>query len=228
MSEYRKVDVKKVGDECVMLVEKVFFNPKTDTHKYPDFTFQGRGKDGPVMVYMPENSCRRQFGRSPLTMEPEAAIGATFRFYRDLNKDDAAKPYWAVDMLSPADTQPTPSKRLTGPTAVPGDAPPSNRDIPFPTDHDAPPAEDYYSGPAMNALPPAPPAAGQPDGKDAQRQAVWEKIGAAYGWALNAAYIRQTAVASEAGDAPITPTMETVQAGAATLLIAADKMGAIR
>lgn len=113
MTDYRRVELKRPGDELVMQVDQVFFNPKAEKHKYPDFTFRGTDPNGePVMLYVPEQSCRRQFSRSPLSTEPENAGGLTLRFYRKANPEDEAKPYWNVEL---ADKAAPPTKRLTEP-----------------------------------------------------------------------------------------------------------------
>lgn len=211
MSEYRKVEIRKPGEELTMRVEKVFFNPKTDKHKYPDFTFQGENQDGKVMLYMPENSCRRQFGRSPLTMEPEAAVGAVIRFYRDENKEDPSKPYWSVEMVGGQALTSAPTKRLAPPTTVPGDTPerykgkpattaPDWSDVPAP---DAPTPEDY----------PVRAAAGQPSGKAGSWDALVQQMGQAYRASVD--------IQGDRGDAA------SYQAMCATFIIQADKRGIV-
>ena len=205
-NEYAKVEVRKPGDECVMHVQSVFFNPKSATHKYPDFTFKGLDRNGQkVMLYMPENACRRQFGRSPLTIEPEAAVGATIRFFRDENPEDATKPYWSVEMLSKGEVSPAPSKRLASPTTVPGEGPKPQqpvhdrwKDVPA---SEAPPAEDY----------PVRASTGQAGGKARSWDALVQQMGTAYAAAVD--------IQGDRGSA------DSYQAMCATFVIQADKQG---
>ena len=136
MSEYQKVEIRNEGEELTMHVEAVFFNPKSVTHKYPDFTFKGQSGGRAVMLYVPENACRRQFSR--FKMEPEAAKGQVLRFWRGANVEDPTKPYWNIEPAAiNAAHAPAPPKRMQGPSAVPGEAP-SRYAEPLPP----PPADD--------------------------------------------------------------------------------------
>lgn len=197
MGEYQQVEVRKPGDEITLTVEQVFFNPKTATHKYPDFTFRGQAAQGPVMVYVPENACRRQFSR--LKMEPEAAVRETIRFWRGENAGDESKPYWNIDIATPADTKPKPaSKRIAAPTAVPGEGPPAHhREIPLPLD-EAP----YTEGPVGHSL--------------AEQKMAAVEVAYARAW--------RCAVETQGTDG----TPESYQSGAATILIQFEKVGALR
>lgn len=195
MSEYMKLELKAPGDNAVMQVEQVFFNPKSPTHKYPDFTFRGLSGGVKAMLYIPEGSCRRQFSR--LAMEPEDAAGKLLRFSRDPNDENPERPYWGITLADG-----TPRKRLTGP-----DEP------------KAPPIPPEYA----------------PDVEDRPTPRTRRDIAAAYEWAYGEAYRVQfarwraivDAPAADVGDLEdvMRPTAETVQAGAATLLIQMERTG---
>ena len=195
------------------------------------------------ILFLPAETAHRQLlhagfadaGGNPPKAELSTVKGNTLSFSRTANKTPGAKPYWNIAIATgPA---PTASKRLQGPSAVPGDAPKGWPDAPPPTDADAPfgvnqAPPDQYDGQASGEVPepidyPVRAATGQADGKDGHREALWEKIGSAYEWALNTAFALQCNMEG-AASARIVPTMETIQAGAATLLIQAERMGAIR
>lgn len=173
---YRKVELKAAGDEFTMDVEHVFFNDKSATHKYPDFTFKGHGDGVACMIYVPENACRRQFSRAK--MEPEDAKGRTVRFHRDANDSDPSKPYWGISVLENSTPRPTrPQERVQPTPAVAHST----------TDQGA--------------------------------------IDAAYTHALEAAFSAQLALKTKFPTGAPLPTADSVQAGAATILIAYQKAG---
>ena len=133
MSDYQKVELKKAGDTLLLTVEHVFFNPTTATHRYPDFTFKGQSPQGPAMLYIPEDACRRQFSR--MTMEPENAQGLTIRVSRAPNTQDSTKPYWNIEAADPG-------RPKAATPATP--APPSKRvQCPVPPVSGAEPADDF-------------------------------------------------------------------------------------
>ena len=114
MSDYQKVELKKAGDTLLLTVEHVFFNPPTATHRYPDFTLKGQSPQGPAMVYIPEDACRRQFTR--MKMEPEDAQGLTIRVSRAPNSSDPTRPYWNIGAADPEKPGvATPSRRVQSP-----------------------------------------------------------------------------------------------------------------
>lgn len=63
-------------------------------------------------------------GGDPPEVDYGKVPGNTLAFSRDHNKTVPDKPYWGISVASAADLRPqTPSKRLAGPSSVPGEAP---------------------------------------------------------------------------------------------------------
>lgn len=220
MSEYTKLELRAAGDGAVMAVDAVFFNPKTATHKYPDFTFRGTVGGVPSILYVPEKSARQQFGR--LQMEPEAAVGQMIHFYRAANSDDATRPYWRAEIASKADAAPAPTKRLAGPSIE--SAPPSH----FSTGQTS-----GGTGVRIGAGTAASPhtVLNPPPTPEPRTRAY---LAAAYAWEYRTAFEAQRAVWEALRTAPdaassltlsMVPTAASVQAGAATLGIQAEKHG---
>lgn len=197
---------------------------------------QVEGKFGPQVVftseqdetlYLPKDSADRQLARAfdwTADNEPDygSVVGSRIRVFREPNtKKPGGAPFWAVEIASGPPK--APSKRLSGPAS-----------------HANPPGHDPSAPPATE------PPAGDPDPgwdfegeRDAAQPAIElgspvidaviakkrEAIGTAYAWAYDTAWLVQSAQASRDG-AP-RPTADSVQAGAATLLIAASNRGAI-
>lgn len=168
-------------------------------------------------LFLPAATAARQLircgfvtqGENPLA-DYEAVAGNDLTFGREDNPN--GKPYWSIQLADGlAKTVKKPAKRMTQAEALAG-PPAHHRDVPPP---DAP-EMDFE------------PSAGKQDGKATLRQQNWEAIERAYRWALFVSLNAQLSLNGEMeGDAP-QPTAESIQAGAATLLIQAEKMGAIR
>ncbi len=173
------------------------------------------------VLYVPKVSADRQLlragfdgGGTPPTVNYAGVAGNTLVFSRDHNAAAPDKPYWGISIATGA--QPAPSKRLAGPTTVPGDTPerykgkapaaPDWSEVPTP---DAPEPQDY----------PVRAVAGQPSGATGRTR---EHIAAAYAWALKTSRESQFIGFSDRG---IAPTPDSIQAGAATLLIQLEKTG---
>jgi len=182
------------------------------------------------MLYLPKDSADRQLMRCSFGdgegIKYEEVEGNTLTFSRDPNKKPGSAPYWSVQLASGAENHPPVSRRAAA--GLPAN---SREAAPPPTDadfeglmDDGPDASDVLEGTSFPFGENKPVEAKQ-GGKDALRAANWEAIERAYKWAWDVALMAQTATAEEAG---LTPTAESVQAGAATLLIQAEKMNAIR
>ena len=190
-------------------------------------------------LFMPYDSAMRQLCRAGFdggddeNGEPVADLeivgGETLTFARTHNKKPGAKPFWDVSIASGAEKQGVkPSKRLPSPAtpakpasstfddAVPLDGPPAHhREVPLPESPDG----ELFDPPTM-------------------RTGIAEKrelIESAYQWAYDASARIQwetyyTALKGEPKsmqDTPHRPSADSIQAGAATLLIQAEKRGAI-
>ena len=131
--------------------------------------------------------------------------GETLTFARTHNPKKNAHPYWDISLASGAEKKPAkPSKRLTGP-ASPAEAPPAHhKESGVPESPDGAPV---LSSPVMDPL----------------IIETRERIEHAYRWAVDAAMRAQSGL--YIGE--LAPTADSVQAGAATLLIQAEKRGAI-
>lgn len=152
--------------------------------------------------------------------------GNTLRFYRDPNPNDASKPYYGIDRVTPEDVSKRPSLAAAAKAAAErvrvakhlpseddggamGPTIPGLDDVPPPTDADNPYSED-------DGMPPVKAGMAQQaivDAKAAKRQEIVEAYRFAYSAALDV----------QGPDA----TAEAVQAGAATILIAMQKAGLV-
>lgn len=86
------------------------------------FTFT----DGKIL-YLPKSSADNQLGREQVGLTYAEAIGNTLTFSRDPNKRAGGKPYWGINVASPAMAQAAPSKRIPPPSG----AAPQGRTQPF-------------------------------------------------------------------------------------------------
>lgn len=185
------------------------------------------------VLYVPKVSADRQLlragfdgGGTPPTVNYAGVAGNTLVFSRDHNSAAPDKPYWGISIATGA--APAPSKRLAGPTQVPGDTPerykgkpaqaaaPDWSEVPTP---DAPEPQDYPVRGGHPADQHVRGAAGQPSGSTGRTR---EHIAAAYAWALKTSRESQFIGFSDCG---IAPTPDSIQAGAATLLIQLEKTG---
>lgn len=170
--------------------------------KWPDYQFADEASDN---VYSaPQAAIDRQLERMKLS--PIQLPGAWVQLERAPNKDDAAKSWWNLSLSSGHEAATAiPSKRLAPPprgtTEVPGEAPPAyHREIPPPEDE---------GGLFVDA--------GRPP--DTGPSIADQKMAA-----VEAAYARAWATSARTQGPVGTP--DSVQAGAATLLIAYQKAGA--
>lgn len=168
--------------------------------KWPDYAFEA--EDGTTYT-APQAAIDRQLKR--LNLSPIELVGAWIALERAPNKEDATKSWWNLSLSNAVEAKLAPTKRITGPDAVPGEAPARYRDVPPPTDDD-------YEGRGLG---------GALDGPEGDGETLpiadqkWAGIVTAYGKAWEASKRVQGA----------TGTSDSVQAGAATLLIAAQKAG---
>lgn len=129
--------------------------------------------------------------------EPDyaAVAGNTLHFSRDHNPKAPDKPYWGISIATAADTKP-PSKRVAGPSSVPGEAPERHRAV--------------FSTQSLGV--------GQAEPRTVHTGGVTlDDIASAYAWAWG--HSAKTQDETDPG---------SVQAGAATLLIALQKEGLTR
>lgn len=165
------------------------------------------------VLYVPKVSADRQLlragfdgGGTPPTVNYAGVAGNTLVFSRDHNAAAPDKPYWGISIATGA--APAPTKRLAGPTTVPGDTPerykgkapaaPDWSEVPTP---DAPEPQDY----------PVRAVAGQPSGNKPSWEALVQQMGTAYAAAYDIQGKRGTA--------------DSYQAMCATFIIQADKRG---
>jgi hypothetical protein len=203
MPDYVKL---AIGAEIVIQVKTVEINKEG---KWPDYHLTAT--DGRIVV-APKQALDRQLER--LTLTPLELVGHYVRVERAPNKEDANKSWWNLSLANKADAVPAPSKRLASPPdtrttgqriideAIPEDGPPAHhRDVPLPDNEDV--GSEAVAGPL-----------------DARKVALREAIESAYIWALD------VAIRAQVGQG-ITPTSDSIQAGAATVLIQAERRGAI-
>lgn len=145
MTDRPKLKLDNAGDEAVMLVkyvnaQKTKFGPKVVFVG----TVRGIESETPLIA---EETADKRLERINLTRE--TAVGETLRFWRKENP--SGRPFWEIDVASPAEANPTPSKRLppparpapqgrsAGPHIPEMDGPPAHhRDVPLPEPEDAP------------------------------------------------------------------------------------------
>jgi hypothetical protein len=194
--------------------------------------------EGGDTIFVGREPADRQLGRCGFIFEDgettevqySSAIGETLTFSRDANTTKkGAAPYWSIAVAHKSgESTKAPPKRLTEATAkapdtrsagrkefdaaVPlEDAPPAfHRDIPLPESEDG----ELFTSPTM--------AKGIAEKR--------ELIESAYRWAYGTAYRAQMDVQDELmkeHSVAFNPTAESVQAGAATILIQMEKRGAI-
>ena len=165
------------------------------------------------LLYLGKDSALRQLGRAldwSADNEPDlgSVVGLTLRFYRTANtKTKGAAPFWNINVVHASEAKPkAASKRLAGP-------PPSDPSDPGPLPPDA-----AIAG-----------TDGQLLGSPTIDRIIIEKrelIESAYRFAYDASHRVQMDVCEGLG-AIITPTADSIQAGAATILIQMEKRGAI-
>lgn len=106
MPQQLKLD--KPGDELVMTPTAITVATRGD-HTYVDFT------DGVVEVAVPMSSVERQLERLDV-VRIEDAVGRPLRISRSTKVNTYGKPYWNLDVASPADQKAKPApKRMAAP-----------------------------------------------------------------------------------------------------------------
>ena len=173
------------------------------------------------LLFLPEDSAARQLlrcgfdaGGQPPQADLAGVVGNTLTFSRTANtKTPSAKPYWNIAVAAAYEANaPAPSKRLVGPTQVPGDTPERYKGKP------APQSDPFDPGPPEPQDYPVRAVAGQPSGSTGRTR---EHIAAAYGWSLRTAYSTLYALDNEVTNID----MAVIQAGAATLMIQLERTG---
>ena len=168
-------------------------------------------------LFMPLSSATNQLiragfdaGGNPPKADLAAVAGNTLHFSRSLNKTPGASPYYNIAIASAADTKPqTPSKRLTGPSSVPGEAPAAS---------DPKRAVAGLAGVKAGFE-----QALRTTGVTLAHKATKEDVAAAYKWAWD--YSDKVQAEGASVDSP--SSLTAIQAGAATLLIALQKEGLV-
>lgn len=197
-----------IGEDVTFQVSAV---RAVTTGKWPEYELHAA--DGHVMI-APKAALDRQFAK--LKLAPTELAGHVVRLERAPNHEDAKKSWWNLHLCTPADLKPpAPPKRLVSPPA----------DYPTPGHHPAPPVSEAPEGQRGTTDGPL-------LGSEKIDQLIVEKreaIESAYRWALDVAYAAQWERFVPIGeeDDAIQPTAESIQAGAATLLIQAAQRGAI-
>lgn len=210
------VTLRVPGDEVTLTVksvERVESTAKAGTFRYQ---IDGTRPDGsPERTYVNEGVLLRELKHKGIA-DTTGLIGGSFRFYRVAAPNNTpAAGYLNIEVLSAADLKPKPeSKRVQPPTVVPGEAPPLPGHPP-----DAPPLVEDDDAELALSEPSAPETPSIAEQK-------WTAIEAGYqrAWEIAAATQKDGA---KRGVSPI-PTPDSIQAGAATVLIAADRIGALR
>lgn len=196
--------------------------------------------DNGDILFLPKDSADRQLGRIGFADLSNGEVihadvaNSLLRFSRTPNSKPGARPYWDISLANRGDAKASgvPSKRLTqaeaSKTASPPQKPATGSFDAMMDDGD-PGMPDPMTGerPLLDRIIEA---TGNP-GIVAKR----EQIESAYEWAYDyavriqwAAYYRSlSGEVKAAGDTPHRPSADSLQAGAATLLIQAEKRGAI-
>lgn len=208
MPEYIKL---AIGDAATFRVREI---SEANTGKWPDYNFHA--VDGKVYT-APKAAMDRQFERAGVSIGQ--LVGSYITIERAPNESDPKKSWWNMRIASPADAKPAPpTKRLTHAESVghlPGDD-----SVPPPSDADNPYAK------------PAPPALIPPNGppREARRETIQPtraeaaQVEESKVDAIANAYRLAWGIAVETQGEFGTP--ESVQAGAATILIAMGQRGA--
>ena len=225
------VTLTKPGDEVTMLVKSVATvesTAKAGTFRYQIDGQLANGKD--ERTYLNTPVVDKQLSHLQLA-EAVDLIGSWYRFYRVAAPNNTpAAGYLNIEVASKGSAQAavTPSKRLTEATANAPDTRSAGQrefDAAVPLD-DGPPAHHAASGvPASED--------GELFDPPTMRAGIAEKrelIESAYRWAYAIAYRAQMDIQDamiKEHSVAFNPTAESVQAGAATLLIQAERRGAI-
>lgn len=155
------------------------------------------------LLYIGQDSADRQLVRcgfgEPGHVDYPAIAGATLHFSRDPNPNAPDKPYWSIQLAAAHEAKPKPEpKRLTKPPLETNEP----KDVS---------GAEYVARTTVPGEAPAPYTATAPAPRSL------DAVTRLYTWAWN------TAAHVQVGAGKATP--ESIQAGAATLMIAADKAG---